>query len=146
MTDLEVQVRLLHPLAVPPSYARNGDAGADLVAVEDVHLAPGQRALVSTGLAIAVPSGYVALVHPRSGLAANSGLGIVNSPGTIDSGYRGEVRVCVINLDPTSDIDLPAGTRIAQLVVQRVETAGFRIVDALDATERGAGGFGSTGP
>jgi dUTP pyrophosphatase len=143
MTD--VQVQLLHPLAVAPSYAHDGDAGADLVCVHDVHLAPGERTLVDTGIAIAIPRGWVGLVHPRSGLAAKRGLGIVNAPGTIDAGYRGEVKVCLINLDPGHTIDLPAGSRIAQLVIQRVERAEFPIVAELPEAERGVGGFGSTG-
>ena len=134
MTD--VQVKLLHPLAVAPSYAHDGDAGADLVCVQDVHLAPGERTLVDTGIAIAIPLGWVGLVHPRSGLAAKQGLGIVNAPGTIDAGYRGEVKVCLINLDPGHDIDLPAGSRIAQLVIQRVERAAFPIVAELPEAER----------
>lgn len=141
----QVRVRLLHPLAVAPSYARPGDAGADLVCTSSVHLAPGERALVATGLAIALPDGFVGLVHPRSGLAARQGLGIVNSPGTIDSGYRGEIMVCLINLDSENPIDLPAGSRIAQLVIQRVESASFLIVDELPGSIRAADGFGSTG-
>lgn len=140
-----IYVQLLHPLAHVPVYAHSGDAGADLVCTRDVHLQPGQRAVVPTGLALAIPSGYVGLVHPRSGLAARQGLGIVNAPGTIDAGFRGEVSVCLINLDATEVIDLPAGSRIAQLVIQRVEHAAFQVVDDLDTTERGAGGFGSTG-
>ena len=143
MTRIEVQV--LHPLAQLPAYSRPGDAGADLVAVHDVRLEPGERALVATGLAVAIPEGFVGLVHPRSGLAAAQGLGIVNSPGTIDAGYRGEIRVCLINLDPLEPITLTAGTRMAQLVIQRVEQAHFTQVDQLNATQRGTDGFGSTG-
>jgi dUTP pyrophosphatase len=143
MTTVEI-VRL-HDLAVVPSYAHDGDAGADLVTTVSVTLAPGQRALLPTGLAMAIPAGFVGLVHPRSGLAARQGLGIVNSPGTIDAGYRGEVQVCVINLDATEPIVLSAGDRIAQLVIQRVERAAFRDVERLDETSRDVGGFGSTG-
>ena len=143
MTTISVQ--LLHPLAVAPQYAHDGDAGADLVSVVNVHLAPGERTLVDTGIAIAIPEGWVGLVHPRSGLAAKQGLGIVNAPGTIDAGYRGEVKVCLINLDATHDIDLPAGSRIAQLVIQRVERAEFPVVNELPSAERGLDGFGSTG-
>jgi dUTP pyrophosphatase len=143
MTSVEVQ--LLHPMAVAPRYAHDGDAGADLVCVVDVHLEPGERKLVNTGIAIAIPQGWVGLVHPRSGLAVKQGLGIVNAPGTIDAGYRGEVMVCLINLDAESPIDLPAGSRIAQLVIQRVERADFPLVEQLPPAERGLGGFGSTG-
>ena len=128
-----------------PSRAHAGDAGVDLYSAEDVELAPGQRALVRTGLAVAVPVGMVGLVHPRSGLAARVGLSIVNSPGTIDAGYRGEIKVCLINHDPVHPVKLARGDRIAQLVVQRVEHAEFVEVAELDATERGAGGYGSTG-
>jgi len=128
-----------------PSYAHPGDAGADLVTAVDVTLAPGERALVPTGIAMAVPQGYVALVHPRSGLAARHGLSIVNTPGTIDAGYRGEVKVLLVNLDPREPVVLRRGDRVAQLVVQRVETVGFVEVDALPESARGDGGYGSTG-
>lgn len=128
-----------------PSYAHAGDAGADLFTTVDVELAPGERRLIPTGVALALPEGYVGLVHPRSGLAARHGLSIVNAPGTIDAGYRGEIKVCLINLDPTTPISLARGDRIAQLIVQRFETADFVEVADLDATERGAGGYGSTG-
>jgi len=128
-----------------PSYAHPGDAGADLLTTVDVTLAPGERALVPTGIAMAVPEGYVALVHPRSGLAARHGLSIVNTPGTIDSGYRGEIKVLLVNHDPREPIELRRGDRVAQLVVQRVERAGFVEVDRLPETARGAGGYGSTG-
>ncbi len=111
----------------------------------DVRLAPGERAVVGTGVAIALPEGYAGFVHPRSGLAARVGLSIVNAPGTIDSGYRGEIRVCLVNLDPVEPIVLRRGDRIAQLVVQRVEHAEFIEVERLDETVRGAGGYGSTG-
>jgi dUTP pyrophosphatase len=128
-----------------PAYARPGDAGADLHAASDVVLAPGERALVATGIAIALPSGYAGFVHPRSGLAARCGLSIVNAPGTIDAGYRGEIVVCLVNLDPRTPIRISRGDRIAQLVVQRVEQARFVEVEHLPAAERGTSGYGSTG-
>lgn len=128
-----------------PSYAHALDAGADLVAREDVRLAPGQRRLVPTGIAIGLPAGYAGFVHPRSGLAAKSGLSIVNTPGTIDAGYRGEIKVCLINTDPEIAIELRRGDRIAQLVIQKVATANFVEVASLDETERGDGGYGSSG-
>jgi dUTP pyrophosphatase len=128
-----------------PAYAHPGDAGADLVAAEDVELAPGERAVVPTGTAIAVPDGYAAFVHARSGLAARHGVALVNAPGTIDAGYRGEVKVIVVNLDPRSPVVLRRGDRIAQLVVQRVEHAQFVEVDVLPESVRAEGGFGSTG-
>jgi dUTP pyrophosphatase len=128
-----------------PTYAHPGDAGADLHTAVDAVLAPGERRLVPTGVALALPEGYVGLVHPRSGLAARHGLSIVNAPGTIDAGYRGEVQVCLVNLDRAEAIVLRRGDRIAQLVVQRVEHARFVEVDALPESARGAGGYGSTG-
>lgn len=128
-----------------PLYALPGDAGADLVTAVDVTLAPGERAVLPTGLAIALPPGYAAFVHPRSGLAARAGLGLVNAPGTVDCGYRGEVKVIVINHDTARSLQLSRGDRIAQLVVQRVEHAHFVEVDELPASERGARGHGSTG-
>ena len=128
-----------------PGYAQPGDAGADLRATEDVVLEPGQRRLVGTGVALAIPAGHVGLVTPRSGLAAKAGLSIVNSPGVIDSGYRGEIKVCLINLDPHTPITLAAGDRIAQLLIVPFVTATFTPVPSLDATVRGAGGYGSTG-
>ncbi|MGJ9412510.1 dUTP diphosphatase [Aeromicrobium sp. CF4.19] len=128
-----------------PSYAHPGDAGADLHTVEDVTLDPGQRRLVRTGLAIALPPGLAAFVHPRSGLALRHGLSIVNAPGTIDAGYRGEIAVLLVNLDPQDAVTLSRGDRIAQLVVQRVEHVDFLEVDALPDSVRGAGGYGSTG-
>ena len=143
--DLQIQVLRLDPELPMPTYAHPGDAGADLVAAVDVALAPGERALVPTGIALALPDGYVALVHPRSGLAARHGLSIVNSPGTIDAGYRGEIKVLLINLDPREEIRLGRGDRVAQLVIQRFEHAGFVEVDALPESARGAGGYGSTG-
>jgi dUTP pyrophosphatase len=142
---LDVALRRLDPDLPAPSYAHPGDAGADLVTAVDVRLAPGERALVPTGVAIALPEGYVALVHPRSGLAARHGLSIVNTPGTVDSGYRGEIKVLLINHDPVEPIELDRGDRIAQLVIQRVERACFVEVDVLPDSVRGAGGYGSTG-
>ena len=128
-----------------PSYARPGDAGVDLRCTADVVLAPGERAVVGTGIAIALPPGYAGFVHPRSGLAARAGLSVVNTPGTVDSGYRGEILVCLINHDPREELRLRRGDRIAQLVVQKVEHARFVEVDELPGSERGAGGHGSTG-
>lgn len=128
-----------------PSYARPGDAGADLCCVRDLVLEPGERVLVGTGVAIALPPGYAGFVHPRSGLAARLGLTIVNAPGTIDAGYRGEILVCLINLDPRTPVRISRGDRIAQLVIQPVEHARFVESDLLPASERGLGGHGSTG-
>ncbi|WP_439117449.1 dUTP diphosphatase [Nocardioides abyssi] len=142
---MEIQVVRLDPDLPLPAYAHPGDAGADLLTTVDVTLAPGERALVPTGIAIALPSGHVALVHPRSGLAARHGVSIVNSPGTVDAGYRGEVKVLLVNLDPAEPVELRRGDRIAQLVVQRVETAAFVEVDVLPSSQRGTGGYGSTG-
>jgi len=145
MSQIKIEFKLLHELAQAPKYAHDGDAGADLVCIEDVSLMPGERRLVPTGVAIALPAGYVGLVHPRSGLANKHGIGIVNTPGTIDSGYRGELKICLINLDPSETVSLPAGSRIAQLVIQQVTTAQFVEVLELDDTERSDQGFGSTG-
>jgi dUTP pyrophosphatase len=142
---LTVQVRRLHPLAPLPTYALDGDAGADLATMVDVRLAPGERALLPTGIAIALPPGYAGFVHPRSGLAIRAGLGMVNAPGTIDSGYRGEIKVIVINHDRDATIELRQGDRIAQLVIQRVERARFELVEQLPDSARGSGGHGSTG-
>jgi dUTP pyrophosphatase len=128
-----------------PAYAHPGDAGADLVTAVDITLAPGERALVPTGVSIALPQGYAAFVHPRSGLAAKHGIGLVNAPGTIDAGYRGEISVIVINHDPETTVSLKRGDRIAQLVIQPVVTANFVTVDRLPGSHRGEGGFGSTG-
>jgi len=128
-----------------PAYALPGDAGADIVTAADVTLAPGERAVLPTGLAIALPAGYAAFVHPRSGLAARVGLGLVNAPGTVDSGYRGEIKVIVINHDPARTLELRRGERIAQLVFQRVERAIFVEVAVLPASVRADGGHGSTG-
>jgi dUTP pyrophosphatase len=143
--QLEVLVQRLDPDLPLPSYAHPGDAGADLVTTVDVTLAPGERAMVPTGVAIALPDGFVALVHPRSGLAARHGLSIVNTPGTVDAGYRGEIKVMLINHDPREPIELRRGDRIAQLVIQRFERAAFVEVAGLPESVRGAGGYGSTG-
>ncbi|MEU4524071.1 dUTP diphosphatase [Amycolatopsis sp. NPDC024027] len=145
MSSVQVLLSRLDPDVPLPAYARPGDAGADLVTTSDIVLGPGERGVVGTGVAIALPPGYAGFVHPRSGLAARAGLSVVNTPGTIDSGYRGEIKVCLINHDPVRPLELTRGDRIAQLVVQRVEHAEFVEVDGLDATERGDGGYGSTG-
>ena len=145
MTDVVIQVRRLEPDLPLPAYAHPGDAGADLVAAEDVEIAAGARAAVRTGLAVAIPDGYVGLVHPRSGLAARLGVTVLNAPGTVDAGYRGEILVILINHDRANAVKISRGDRIAQLVVQRVERAVFQVVDELDDTSRGAGGHGSTG-
>jgi len=142
---VQVLVQRVDPEVELPRYAHSGDAGADLVTTTDLVLAPGERALAPTGIALALPEGFAAFVHPRSGLAARCGLSIVNSPGTIDAGYRGEVKVLLVNLDPRRHIELTRGDRIAQLVVQRVEHATFAEVDALPPSGRGSGGYGSTG-
>lgn len=142
---VEILLRRLDDGVPVPSYAHLGDAGADLTSTVDVRLAPGERALVPTGIGIALPAGYVALVHPRSGLAARFGVSIVNAPGTVDAGYRGEIKVMLINLDPTGTVELRRGDRIAQLVVQRFEHARFVVVDNLPESVRGDGGYGSTG-
>ncbi len=142
---LEVLVSRLDAAVGLPQYAHEGDAGADLMTTVDVRLEPGQRMLVPTGIAIGLPPGYAGFVHPRSGLAARCGLSIVNAPGTIDAGYRGEVKVLLVNLDPASPVELSRGDRIAQLVVQKVEHAQFTEVDTLPDSVRGVGGYGSTG-
>jgi dUTP pyrophosphatase len=143
--SVDVLLTRLDPGVPLPAYARPGDAGADLVTTSDLELAPGERALVGTGVAIALPAGHAGFVHPRSGLAARCGLSIVNAPGTVDAGYRGEIKVCLVNLDPAEPVRLRRGDRIAQLVVQRVETARFVEVTALPGSERGTAGHGSTG-
>jgi dUTP pyrophosphatase len=142
---VDVPVRRLDPDLPLPAYAHPGDAGADLVAAEDVVLAPGERKLVPTGIAVALPDGYVGLVHPRSGLAHRLGVTVLNAPGTVDAGYRGEIKVNLVNHDPAATVKISRGDRIAQLLVQRVERAAFRPVDELPGTVRGAGGHGSTG-
>lgn len=142
---VQVQLTRLDPDVPLPAYAHPGDAGADLVSTIDIDLAPGERALVPTGIAIALPEGYAGFVHPRSGLAARSGLSVLNTPGTIDSGYRGEVKVLLVNSDRHSPVRVHRGDRVAQLVVQRVEQADYVEVSELPASVRGSGGYGSTG-
>ncbi|GAA3081920.1 dUTP diphosphatase [Streptosporangium carneum] len=142
---VEVLIHRLDAELPMPSYAHPGDAGADLYAVEDVELLPGERVMVGTGVAIALPDGYAAFIHPRSGLAARHGVTLVNAPGTVDAGYRGEIRVTLLNTDAKEAARLRRGDRIAQLVVQRVERAVFYEVDRLPGSARGADGFGSTG-
>ncbi|MFD1369975.1 dUTP diphosphatase [Actinoplanes sichuanensis] len=145
MTDVIVQVLRIDPDLPLPAYAHPGDAGADLVAAEEAEIAPGARVKVRTGVAIALPDGFVGLVHPRSGLAARLGVTVLNAPGTVDAGYRGEILVNLINHDRENTVKISRGDRIAQLVIQRVERAAFHAVDALGDTARGAGGHGSTG-
>ncbi len=135
----------LDPGLPVPHRAHPDDAGLDLCSRSDVEIAPGERALVGTGIAIALPSGYAAFVCPRSGLAAREGLGLLNAPGTVDAGYRGEIQVCLVNHDPRRPVVLRRGDRVAQLVIQRVELPTVRVVDELPASGRGPGGFGSTG-
>lgn len=142
---MKLPVKALHPDARIPGYAHDGDAGLDLYAVEDATLAPGARAAIATGIAVAIPAGYAGFVHARSGRALKEGLALANAPGLIDSGYRGELKVIVVNLDPEKEIVIAKGERIAQLVIQKVERAEPVAVDVLDGSERGAGGFGSTG-
>lgn len=144
MADVPVAVRRLAPDLPLPAYAHPGDAGADLMAARDVELGPGERALVPTGIAIALPPGYVGLVHPRSGLAARLGVTVLNAPGTVDAGYRGEIMVILIN-HGSERVKISRGDRIAQLVVQRVDRADFHLVEELPESSRGTGGHGSTG-
>ncbi len=144
-SELDVPVFLVSPGGDVPRYALPGDAGADLTLAEDVELAPLQRALVGTGVAVAIPEGYAGFVHPRSGLAHRLGLSLVNAPGTIDSGYRGEIKVNLVNLDPVTSVTLRRGDRVAQLVVQPVVRARFVPVEELPGSVRGTGGHGSTG-
>jgi len=142
---VEVLLLRLDPDLEPPSYSHPGDAGADLRTTVDVELPPGGRATVPTGVAIALPEGYAAFVHPRSGLAARHGVSIVNTPGTVDAGYRGEILVILVNHDPVETVRFARGDRIAQLVIQRVDQAAFVVVDTLPDSARGTGGHGSTG-
>ena len=142
---VEILIQRLDPDLPLPAYAHPGDAGADLTSAVDIELAPGQRALVPTGIAVALPDGYAAFVHPRSGLAVRAGVGVVNAPGTVDAGYRGEIKVLLINHDTTEPVRLRRGDRIAQLVIQRVEKARFLEVKLLPGSARGEGGYGSTG-
>ncbi len=141
---IDVAVRRLRPDAVIPQQAYEGDAGLDLAACEKLTLAPGERGVVPTGLAVEIPDGYAGFVQPRSGLAARHGIGVVNSPGLIDSGYRGEIRVVLLNTDMRAAFDVEPGMRIAQLVIAPVATVRLVEVDELVASERGARGFGSS--
>ena len=145
MSSVQVLITRLDPELPLPRYAKGGDAGADIVSRIDITLAPGERALVPTGIAIALPDGYVALVHPRSGLAIKHGVTMVNAPGTVDAGYRGELQIILINHDRSESVSFKRGDRIAQLVIQKVERAEFVEVHELPGSGRGTGGFGSTG-
>ena len=140
-----VQIQRLDKGLPLPEYARPGDAGMDVFSTIDCTIAAGERAVIPTGIAIALPEGYVCLAHPRSGLAAKNGISIVNSPGTIDSGYRGEIKIILINTDKEQTFEIKRGDRIAQLVFQKFESARFYEVETLPESQRGAGGFGSTG-
>ena len=142
---MQVLIKRLDPTVPLPSYAKAGDAGADLATRIDFTIKPGERMLIPTGISIALPNGYVALVHPRSGLAINHGISMVNTPGTVDAGYRGELQVILINHDLTESVSFKKGDRIAQLVIQKVERAEFVEVQDLPGSERSSGGFGSTG-
>ncbi|MBO0596035.1 dUTP diphosphatase [Nesterenkonia sp. E16_7] len=142
---ISVPLKQLDPGLDPPRYAHPGDAGADLLTAEDFTLEPGERRLVPTGIALALPQGWVGLVHPRSGLAVRHGITVVNAPGTVDAGYRGEIKVCLLNTDRSETVHFARGDRIAQLLLQKVEQAEFTLVDDLETSDRGAGGFGSTG-
>ena len=143
--SVQVLIKRLDPGVPLPVYAKGGDAGADIVTAIDITLAPGERSLVPTGISIALPDGYVALVHPRSGLAIKHGVTMVNSPGTVDAGYRGELKLILINHDPKDSVSLKRGDRVAQLVIQQVERAEFVEVQELPGSGRGTDGFGSTG-
>lgn len=145
MDQVQVLLQVIDKSAGIPQYAHPGDAGADLITTEDCVLAPGERAILPTGLAIALPEGYVAYVMPRSGLAAKQGVTVINAPGVVDAGYRGEVKVALVNLNKDQTVSLAKGDRIAQLVIQKVEKANFIEVEQLPETARGAGGYGSTG-
>ena len=145
MHRIHLPVQQLDPELPLPRYAHHDDAGADLLCAENLTLQPGERRLVPTGLAVAIPQGWVGLVHPRSGLAAKHGVTVGNAPGTIDAGYRGEVKVLLVNTDRTEAVTFSRGDRIAQLLLQQVAQAQFSPVDELPETVRGAGGFGSSG-
>ena len=145
MSDFQVLIKRLDPELPLPKYSKGGDAGADIVSRIDITLAPGERALVPTGISIALPDGYVALVHPRSGLAIKHGVTMVNAPGTVDAGFRGELQCIMINQDQHESVTFKRGDRIAQLVFQKVERAEFVEVEELPGSGRGTGGFGSTG-
>ena len=143
--SVKVLIKRLDPGVPLPLYAKGGDAGADIVSAVDITLAPGERALVPTGISIALPDGYVALVHPRSGLAIKHGVTMVNAPGTVDAGYRGELKIILINHDRSESVSFKRGDRVAQLVIQQVERAEFIEVQELPGSGRGTDGFGSTG-
>jgi dUTP pyrophosphatase len=143
--DVDVLIQRLDPELPLPGYAHPGDAGADLLTAVDAKIEPGERAVLPTGVAIALPAGYAAFVHPRSGLAVRYGVSVLNAPGTVDAGYRGEIKVIVVNHDPREPVVLARGDRIAQLVIQKVERARFHEVATLPGSARAAGGFGSTG-
>lgn len=142
---VDVLLRRLDESVPVPAYAHPGDAGVDLITTEAAELAPGERAVLPTGISLALPDGYAAFVHPRSGLAARCGVAMVNAPGTVDAGYRGEIKVIVVNLDPREPVRFERGDRVAQLVVQQVERIRFHEVAELPGSARAAGGFGSTG-
>lgn len=142
---VDVLIRRVDPAVPLPAYAHPGDAGVDLVTTEPAELAPGERKMLPTGVSIALPDGYAAFVHPRSGLAARCGVALVNSPGTVDAGYRGEIKVIVVNLDPLETVRFERLDRIAQLIVQQVEKVRFHEVEELPGSARGGGGFGSSG-
>lgn len=142
---ISLPIKRLDPTVELPSYAYAGDAGLDLRANEDVVLQPLERRLISTGLAVAIPDGYAGFVQPRSGLALREGLSMANTPGLVDAHYRGELKVCAINLDPEKSLSISKGERIAQLVIQKVPVVVLKEVDELDETDRGEGGFGSSG-
>ena len=143
--SVQVLIKILDEGVPLPTYARSGDAGADLVTRIDLTIAPGERKLVPTGISIALPAGYAAFIHPRSGLAINHGVTIVNAPGTVDAGFRGELQIILINHDLAETVTLSRGERIAQLIIQRVERAEFVQVEELPGSDRGTHGFGSTG-
>ena len=143
--SVKILIKRLDPSVALPQYAKGGDAGADIVSAVDITLAPGERALVPTGISIALPDGYVALVHPRSGLAIKHGVTMVNAPGTVDAGYRGELKLILINHDQKESVSFKRGDRVAQLVIQQVERAEFIEVQELPGSGRGTDGFGSTG-
>jgi len=145
MSNFQVLIKRLDLDLPLPKYSKGGDAGADIVSRIDITLQPGERALVPTGIALALPDGYVALVHPRSGLAIKHGVSMVNAPGTVDAGFRGELQCILINHDPRESVSFKRGDRIAQLVFQKVERAEFVEVDVLPGSGRGEDGFGSTG-
>ncbi|MGN0072304.1 MAG: dUTP diphosphatase [Coriobacteriales bacterium] len=145
MHQISVPIKLLDSELQPPAYAKKGDAGLDLRATEDVVILPGERALIGTGIALAIPEGYAGFVQPRSGLAVKHGMTIVNTPGLIDSGYRGEIRIIALNTDTTQAINIKRGDRIAQLVIQEVPAVQLVLVDELESSERSDTGFGSSG-